>query len=124
MRLDGRRLRRVLVVWLMDARRPMSVGELAALLARAGLSVRGRPGKVISDALRWEVRRGRVLRLGRGRYQVGAVPRTTGWRIRKEADEVLGRGGAAAGGDLAGEALDRQIDRLSRQHLATRGFTG
>jgi hypothetical protein len=92
MEIDGRLLRRVLVTWLMDAGPdcPLTVPELAQRLEQARLHVRGRGGKAVSDALRWEVRRGRVLRVGRGRYVVGGqIPRSTAWKIRRQALAVL-----------------------------------
>ncbi|MGF1595875.1 MAG: hypothetical protein ACFCVK_02940 [Acidimicrobiales bacterium] len=67
------------------ARREATVAELAAFLAATGYHLAGRASKLISDALRWEVRRGRVLRLGRGHYAAGRAPRTTARRIRRFA---------------------------------------
>jgi hypothetical protein len=92
MEIDGRLLRRVLVTWLMDAGPdcPLTVPELAQRLEQARLEVRGRGGKAVSDALRWEIRRGRVLRIGRGLYVLGGpIPRSTAWKIRRQASEVL-----------------------------------
>jgi hypothetical protein len=60
---------------------PLSVAELAVELDRQGFSVDGRTSKAISDALRWEVARGRVGRSGRGRYRSGYIPRSTEHRI-------------------------------------------
>jgi hypothetical protein len=77
----GRGLRFLLVDALM-ARPSMSVAELATVLADHGYHVAGRPSKVISDALRWEVRRGRVERLGRGVYRYRGAPVSTARRIR------------------------------------------
>lgn len=59
----------------------MTVSELVAALAAAGHWVRGRPSKVVSDALRWEISNGRVIRTGRGRYRWVGAPRTTIRRI-------------------------------------------
>lgn len=87
--LDGQLLRRVLVTWLVDAQRPLAVAELVARLDHAGLRVDGRPGKVVSDSLRWEVRRGRVVRVGRGTYVAGSIPRSTAWKIRHQARRAL-----------------------------------
>jgi hypothetical protein len=56
--------------------------ELGEALAARGFHVGGRPAKEISDALRAEVNRGRVLRVGRGRYRSGTVPGATRRRMR------------------------------------------
>lgn len=80
--LRGIELRYVLTMALAVCG-PQSVVELAAELDRQGFSVRGRPSKAISDALRWEVAHGRVCRSGRGRYRTGYIPRSTEHRIWK-----------------------------------------
>lgn len=78
--IAGRELRWVLTIYLFDER-VMSIQALVAALARDGFTVLGRPSKVVSDALRWEIRRGRVVRLGRGRYGAGRMPKQTlSWR--------------------------------------------
>lgn len=59
----------------------MTVAELVTELHRWGFTVAGRPSKTVSDTLRWEVRRDRVRRRGRGRYQPGPMPRSTEHRI-------------------------------------------
>nr|WP_234781395.1 hypothetical protein [Mycobacterium tuberculosis] len=48
-----------------------------------GFGVRGRASKVVSEALRWEIGRDRVYRLGRGRYGPGYIPRSTEYRIHQ-----------------------------------------
>ena len=88
MQIDGRQVRRVLVTWLMQSERPLTVPELAQRLADAGLSVTGRPGKVVSDSLRWELARGRVVRVARGSYRIGLVPRSTAYKIMRQAVEI------------------------------------
>jgi len=62
-----------------------AVAELVTELERGGFVLAGRPSKEISDALRWEVARGRVVRVGRGRYRAAAIPGATRRRIRKVA---------------------------------------
>ena len=74
--IDGRYLRWLLTVCLFD-HRVLTLGEMLVLIERHGFRVRGRPSKTVSDALRWEMRRGRVVRLGRGRYAAGSMPRST-----------------------------------------------
>jgi hypothetical protein len=63
--------------------RTVTVAELVQALHRAGFTVPGRPGKVVSDALRTEVGRGRARWVSRGRYRIGTLPRTTRWRCHK-----------------------------------------
>lgn len=79
--LRGRGLRFVLVNELMG-RRSMNVREMAAVLEGYGYELGGRASKVISDALRWELRRGRVVRIGRGLYRYQTAPASTARRIR------------------------------------------
>jgi hypothetical protein len=86
----GLLLRYALVVLLTSAGRPMPVRELVLVLDHAGIRSMGRASKDISDALRWEMARGRVHRRGRGVYVAGHVPRQTVWRMRRRlADEGL-----------------------------------
>jgi hypothetical protein len=80
--LWGRSLRFVVVNELMRAGGPVTVAELVEVVAEAGFTLRGRASKVISDGLRWEVRRGRVARLARGVYRYRRAPRSTARRIR------------------------------------------
>ena len=80
--LRGRALRFILVDELI--RRPhMTVAEMVtALVEHHGFDLGdGRASKLISDALRWEVRRGRVVRLARGRYRFARTSRSTARRI-------------------------------------------
>lgn len=80
--LRGRGLRFVLVAELRDREAPMTVAEMVTVLAEYGFDVGGRASKVISDALRWELARGRVQRLGRGVYCYRRAPVSTARRIR------------------------------------------
>jgi hypothetical protein len=82
--LRGRGLRFVLVGHI-EKHRTTTVAELARHVATLGYELPGRPSKVISDALRWEVARGRVVRTGRGEYTYGSAPKTTARRIRQFA---------------------------------------
>jgi hypothetical protein len=77
----GRTLRFLLVDEIRN-RGTMTVAEMVAFLADAGFELPGRASKVVSDALRWEIARGRVNRLRRGVYRYGRVPKSTARRIR------------------------------------------
>ena len=74
MRIDTQRvhprgldLRYVLTAYLHELG-PLSVEQLISELTADEFELTGRPSKTISDALRWERRRGRVIRIGRGLY--------------------------------------------------------
>jgi hypothetical protein len=76
-------LRYFLVVLLVEADRPLSIAELVDRLASEPVAVPGRPSKTVSDSLRWEARKGRVVRLGHSSYYRGTIPRTTLRRMRE-----------------------------------------
>jgi hypothetical protein len=59
------------------------IAELEQALRRFGFEFAGRPSKSISDALRWEMRYGRVRRHARGMYGPGSMPRSTEYRIHQ-----------------------------------------
>lgn len=71
-----------------------TVGELVEAVERCGFRLAGRPSKEISDALRTEVARGRVVRVGRGRYRAGSIPGSTRRRIRKVARHRIALAGS------------------------------
>lgn len=89
-------LRYALVVALHDHGRPLTVRQLCAILDRQRLAPSGRAGKAVSDALRWEVDRGRVRRTARATYAIGQVARQTIWRMRRR---VARHGDAPRTGD-------------------------
>lgn len=76
-RIDGRLLRYRITLMLHDVRRPMTIRDIVAALEETFVEVPGRPSKIVSDALRAEVSKGRVKRSGRGLYVAGAMPRST-----------------------------------------------
>jgi hypothetical protein len=80
--LRGIELRYVLTFHLSN-QGPATVVELIDALHHHGFGVKGRPSKAISDAFRWEIERGRVRRLGRGRYGPAYIPRATDDRIHR-----------------------------------------
>jgi len=62
---------------------PATIADLIDALRHHNFSVRGRPSKAVSDALRWEIEHGRVRRLARGRYGPAYIPRPTEYRIHQ-----------------------------------------
>jgi hypothetical protein len=80
--LGGLLLRYEICLLLHDSRRALTVAELVARIEADGFSLGARPNKVVADAIRWEVRRGRVIKLRRGTYLGGLVPRTSEFRMR------------------------------------------
>jgi hypothetical protein len=80
--LRGIELRYVLT-WHLALHGPATIQELVDALDWHGFGVSGRASKAISDALRWEMARGRVRRMGRGRYGPLDMPRGTEYRIRQ-----------------------------------------
>ena len=75
-----------------------TIASMVELLEYQGFRLVGRASKAVSDALRWEIRRGRVRKLGRGFYGPGVMPRSTEQHIHKrvlaqraEADRITGR---------------------------------
>lgn len=85
--LYGRELRYVLTNYISRGYR--TVAELVNKLAEDGFTVWGRASKVVSDALRWEVRNGRVRRIRRGLYAIDSIPRTTLHRIRTRSQSLF-----------------------------------
>jgi hypothetical protein len=80
--LQGIELRYALTMYLLQ-HGPTTVGELIEAMEWQGFAIGGRASKQVSDALRWERRRGRVRRLERGLYGPGHVPRATEYRIHQ-----------------------------------------
>lgn len=78
--LRGTELRYALVR-LVQLIGPATVPELIDGLRYWGFTVGGRPSKTVADALRWERRRDRVRKVGRGIYWSGVMPRSTEHRI-------------------------------------------
>jgi hypothetical protein len=82
--LRGRRLRYATAVALFDAQRSMTLEDLVAVLLRQGFSLPGEPRKVVSDALRWELHKGRAIRTGRGQYRSLGLARSTARWMRAQ----------------------------------------
>ena len=62
----GIELRYLLTTHLFD-HGPATVEELVEALTYQGFDIGGRASKSVSDALRWEIGRGRAIRVRRGR---------------------------------------------------------
>ncbi|MFP1151127.1 hypothetical protein ACK280_03180 [Mycobacterium sherrisii] len=82
LRLRGTELRYVLT-WHLALHGTTTVQELIRALRYHNFDAGERVAKSISDALRWERRYGRVVRLARGRYGPGCMPRGTEHRIHR-----------------------------------------
>lgn len=89
--LRGIELRYVLTHFLHHRDCPATIGEMADELQSRGFTVRGRPSKAISDALRWECNIGRVYRRGRGRYGPAYMPRSTEHRMHQRVMALRAR---------------------------------
>ena len=74
-------LRRYLVARIIERGGEVTTAELVHDLTVAGFEVAGRPGKTVSDALRAELARHRIVRVERGVYAEAAIPRSTRYRI-------------------------------------------
>ena len=72
--VSGTDLRYLLTAYLFD-HGPATVEELVDALAYHGFHPGGRISKSISDALRWEMTHGRVIRSRRGHYRPGSMTR-------------------------------------------------
>jgi hypothetical protein len=89
--VTGTDLRYLLTAYLFD-HGPATVDELVEALTYHGFHTAGRTSQAVSDALRCEIGRGRVIRFRRGRYRAASMPRATEHRIYKRVlalhDEV------------------------------------
>jgi hypothetical protein len=101
--VKGVELRYLLTTYLFD-HGPATVTELVDALAIQGFVTTGRPSKCVSDALRWEIGLGRVIRYRRRRYRPGEMPRATEHRIARRVEALrakvaeLSRRGGHEGG--------------------------
>ncbi|MGE2736273.1 hypothetical protein [Mycolicibacterium vaccae] len=94
--LRGTDLRYVIVDHLFR-HGPADIPGIVEELRYHGFTIAGRPSKSVSDALRWEVRRGRLRRLRRGRFGPVDMPRTTAQRIHRRAMRLRAQAGLALG---------------------------
>ncbi|MEY2470336.1 MAG: hypothetical protein QOF21_3034 [Actinomycetota bacterium] len=82
--VSGMALRYLACLTLRQYRRPLTVGGLVSAIEADGWAIAGQPNKTLADALRWELKKKRIIRVGRGRYAYGRVPRSTEWWMRNE----------------------------------------
>lgn len=80
--LRGTELRYALTMQLLH-NGPTTITGLVEGLTSQGFDVGSPAPKQVSDALRWERRRGRVRRLARGLYGPGQMPRGTEYRLQR-----------------------------------------
>lgn len=88
--VTGLQLRYLLTTLLVEAGHPLSVRELVARCEAEGVVFERRGSKVVSDALRWEIRWGRVMRMKRGVYRASRwmAPRSTQQWIAKRVGQL------------------------------------
>ena len=79
--IRGRVLRFLVTKELQQAGRPLTIPEIVGRLERQGFTIYGRPSKTVSDCLRWETAKRRVVRVKRGIYTFGRASRSTLRRI-------------------------------------------
>lgn len=120
--LRGINLRSWLVLELADTNGPVTVAELIGRVRMSGLRVEGRASKTISDALRWEVLRGRAVRLARGRYSIGRLARSTRHRMQHRLQACQART-AAPSSERPGVRLACDIFNTIRAVAQTRNTT-
>lgn len=98
--LRGIELRYALTMHLFN-QGPATISCLLERLAWHGFAVGSPAPKQVSDALRWERRRGRVRRLGRGLYGPGQMPRGTEHRIHQRVLALRAEAESLRGGQIA-----------------------
>jgi hypothetical protein len=114
--ISGRPLRYVLTLALTSTEQPVHVDDLVHIVEDQGFSVAGRASKTISDALRWEVARDRVRRVGHGRYVGGRVPSSTLRWMRLEVARLTHDSSTHGEGAIA--ARNREFEQLLERNRA------
>ena len=87
-RIYGRPLRYLACIALRKARAPLSVAEIVRAIQADGWDLGDQPNKLVADALRWEVRKGRVVKVCRGLYRYGRMPRSTEWWMQNQVTAI------------------------------------
>ena len=96
--LRGVELRYALTLFLFQ-HGPQTVADLIEALEYQCFDIPGRASKMVSDALRHEMAHGRVIRLKRGRYGPGEMPRATEYRIYHRVMDLRDEAAVLAGRD-------------------------
>lgn len=109
--LRGIELRYVLTHNL-DVHGAASINDMLELLESQNFAVVGNPSKAVSDALRWELRRGRVRRLRRGVYGPGAMPRSTAYHIHQRVLDLFDEAARLRGFDNDDHFMDAWLKSL------------
>ncbi len=81
----GRAMRYLVLAELIRSGDALSVAELVGRLRQQGLLLPTRSSKVVWDAVRWEVRKSRIVKLQWGVYRVGSIPRSTRYWVLDQA---------------------------------------
>lgn len=107
---------------------PMSVSEPVDRLRYQGFLLPAKPSKVVSDALRWEVRKGRIIKVRRGVHRTGCIPRSTRYWVLDKAAAVRSKHLGSTPAKVA-PRLDTVLDvdarrRLRRRHAGRRRAVG
>lgn len=89
--VSGRAIRYLVLAELIRSGQAMNVAELVDKLRGQEVLLPSRPSKAVSDALRWEVRKGRIVKIRRGIYQIGYVPRSTRYWILNRSNDYRRR---------------------------------
>lgn len=96
-----------------------TITDMVAALTHQGFHLGPNPPKAVSDALRWEIGRGRVTRVRRGTYDATTTwPRTTTHRIRKRVLAMRGsnrRGGSDGEPAMTKAEFEAYLDRIARE---------
>lgn len=86
--VSGLLLRYAALVVMDGVTQPTSVAEITEAIERLGVRVPERKGKWVSDALRCEHRKGRIMRVGRNRYVGSDIPKRTRQRAMRAILEL------------------------------------
>lgn len=87
--VTGRHIREAVLGVLLKSGGAMSAGEILGELYRRRIRLGdvADPRKAVSDVLRYQLRIGRVQRVGYGRYVAHDMPRSTWYRMRRRLED-------------------------------------